>query len=204
MANQVEIREDQILKGSQFGEPMLVVKVKKIGNSLLEYDLVGQQSKTFRKVTLTASQISEMEIIDPTLSYSGDGHLLRIALQAYSLGIAYEFDPYFGLSISRVDPLPHQLEAFYEHLLKTPSVRFLLADDAGAGKTIMAGLLVRELKLRGLIERILVVCPANLTFQWQCELKEKFDEKFEDLRDLWCVINSELINGLSRIMSSPR
>ena len=57
-------------------------------------------------------------------------------------------------------------------------MRFLLADDAGAGKTIMAGLLIRELKLRGLADRVLVVCPANLTFQWQRELKEKFDEKF--------------------------
>ena len=104
--------------------------------------------------------------------------MLRLGLQAYALGIAYEFEPYFGLSISRVDPLPHQLEAVYEHLLKLPSVRFLLADDAGAGKTIMAGLLIRELKLRGLIERALVVCPANLAFQWQRELNEKFDEKF--------------------------
>jgi hypothetical protein len=63
----------------------------------------------------------------------GDGRLLRLGLQAYSLRIAYEFDPYFGFSISRVDPLPHQLEAVYEYLLKLPRVRFLLADDAGAG-----------------------------------------------------------------------
>ena len=101
------------------------------------------------------------------------------------------FGPYFGLSISRVDPLPHQLEAVYEHLLKLPSVRFLLADDAGAGR-LMAGLLIRELKLRGLIERVLVVCPANLTFQWQRELNEKFDEKFlvfkgSDIRDQFGV-----------------
>ena len=118
--------------------------------------------------------------------------MLRLGLQAYALGIAYEFEPYFGLSISRVDPLPHQLEAVYEHLLKLPSVRFLLADDAGAGKTIMAGLLIRELKLRGLIERVLVVCPANLAFQWQRELNEKFDEKFlvfkgSDIRDQFGV-----------------
>ena len=118
--------------------------------------------------------------------------MLRLGLQAYALGIAYEFEPYFGLSISRVDPLPHQLEAVYEHLLKLPSVRFLLADDAGAGKTIMAGLLIRELKLRGLIERALVVCPANLAFQWQRELNEKFDEKFlvfkgSDIRDQFGV-----------------
>ena len=132
--------------------------------------------------------MQHLTIADSTLSYGGDGQLLRLGLQAYSLGIAYEFDPYFGLSISRVDPLPHQLEAVYDYLLKLPSVRFLLADDAGAGKTIMAGLLIKELKLRGLAERVLVVCPANLTFQWQRELKEKFDERFlvlkgGDIRD---------------------
>ena len=91
-----------------------------------------------------------------------------------------------------MDPLPHQLEAVYEHLLKLARVRFLLADDAGAGKTIMAGLLIRELKLRGLAERIMVVAPANLAFQWQRELKEKFDEKFlvlkgGDIRDQFGV-----------------
>jgi len=117
---------------------------------------------------------------------------LRPAPAPYSLGIAYEFDPYFGLSISRVDPLPHQLEAVYDYLLKLARVRFLLADDAGAGKTIMAGLLIRELKLRGMCERILIVAPANLAFQWQRELKEKFDEKFlvikgEDIRDQFGV-----------------
>ena len=87
---------------------------------------------------------------------------------------------------------PHQLEAVYDYLLKLARVRFLLADDAGAGKTIMAGLLIRELQLRGLAERILIVGPANLAFQWQRELKEKFDEKFlvlkgSDLHDQFGV-----------------
>ena len=91
-------------------------------------------------------------------------------------------NPFFGLSISRVDPLPHQLEAVYENLLKLPTIRFLLADDAGAGKTIMAGLLLRELKLRGLVDRTLIVCPAALTFNWQRELREKFGEQFFVLR----------------------
>ncbi|MGH3086463.1 MAG: DEAD/DEAH box helicase, partial [Rubrobacteraceae bacterium] len=144
--------------------------------------LVGLQTEKFRNVTLTAKDVAGLKVQDTALTYDGDGHLLRLGLQAYSLGIAYEFDPYFGLSISRVDPLPHQLEAVYDYLLKAPRVRFLLADDAGAGKTIMAGLLVRELKLRGLADRILILCPANLTFQWQRELKEKFDEKFLLLR----------------------
>jgi superfamily II DNA or RNA helicase len=143
-------------------------------------------------VTLTTQDLATLTLQDTTATYQGDGQLLRLGLQAYALGIAYEFDPYFGLSISRVDPLPHQLEAVYDYLLKLPQVRFLLADDAGAGKTIMAGLLIRELKLRGLVERILIVCPANLKFQWQRELKDKFDEKFDrlegaDIRDQYGI-----------------
>ena len=102
--------------------------------------LVGPQSERFRRVTLTEADLAAITILDAEMSFDGDGHLLRLGLQAYALGIAYEFDPYFGLSISRVDPLPHQLEAVYDYLLKLARVRFLLADDAGAGKTIMAGL----------------------------------------------------------------
>ena len=192
MDTESPIREGQILSGPQFSEPMRVETVRTNGSGTWDAGLVGQQSERFRRVTLTSADISNLTIADSTLSYDGDGRLLRIGLQAYALGIAHEFDPYFGLSISRVDPLPHQLEAVYEHLLKLPSVRFLLADDAGAGKTIMAGLLIRELKLRNLVERVLVVCPANLTFQWQRELKEKFDEKFlvlkgNDIRDQFGV-----------------
>ena len=188
MGEDVEIREGQVLTGPLFSEPMRVVTVRSNGVGSVEAGLVGQRTELFRQVTLTSADIANLTIADSTLSYDGDGRLLRLGLQAYSLGIAYEFDPYFGLSISRVDPLPHQLEAVYDYLLKLPSVRFLLADDAGAGKTIMAGLLIRELKLRGLAERVLVVCPANLTFQWQRELKEKFDEQFfvlkgGDIRD---------------------
>ena len=186
------IREGQVLTGPLFSEPMRVVTVRASGPDYVEAGLVGQRSERFRQVTLTADDLANLTMADAVLSYDGDGQLLRIGLQAYALGIAYEFDPYFGLSISRVDPLPHQLEAVYEHLLKLPTVRFLLADDAGAGKTIMAGLLIRELKLRGLVERVLVVCPANLTFQWQRELREKFDEQFlvmkgGDIRDQFGV-----------------
>lgn len=141
--------------------------------------MVGLQTERFRKVTLTAEDIGKLTILDAAFNYGGDGQLLRLGIQAYSLGIAYEFDPFFGLSISRVDPLPHQLEAIYDYLLKLARVRFLLADDAGAGKTIMAGLLIRELEMRGLAERVLIVCPANLAFQWQRELREKFEAKFE-------------------------
>jgi superfamily II DNA or RNA helicase len=157
---------------------MRVETVHAAGTDAWALGLVGLQSERFRKVTVTTKDLESLTIIDSTANYLGDGKLLKLGLQAFSLGIAYEFDPYFGLSISHVDPLPHQLSAVYDHLMKLPRIRFLLADDAGAGKTIMAGMLMRELKLRGLADRILIVCPANLTFQWQRELSDKFHEKF--------------------------
>ncbi|NLN59465.1 MAG: DUF3883 domain-containing protein [Deltaproteobacteria bacterium] len=186
------IHEGCTLTGSLFNEPMRVETVRTGNDGTWTVGLVGTHTERFRKVTLTKQDIKGLTIHDSGFTFAGDGHLLRLGLQAYSLGIAWEFDPYFGLSISRVDPLPHQLEAIYDYLLKLARVRFLLADDAGAGKTIMAGLLIRELQLRGLAERILIVCPANLSFQWQRELKEKFDEKFlvlkgGDIRDQFGV-----------------
>ena len=185
-------RVGQTLIGPLFNEPMRVETVSSAGSASWVLGLVGAQSERFRRVTLAEADIASITILDAEMAFNGEGNLLRLGIQAYSLGIAYEFDPYFGLSISRVDPLPHQLEAVYDHLLKLARVRFLLADDAGAGKTIMAGLLIKELKLRGMCERILIVAPSNLAFQWQRELKEKFDEKFfvvkgDDIRDQFGV-----------------
>jgi len=178
MGDEPLVREGQLLVGPLFSEPMQVETVRQSAPGTWILGLVGSRTQQFRRVTLTPEEFKLLRIVEPIRSFDGDPNLLRLGLQAYALGIAYEFDPYFGLSISRVDPLPHQLEAVYDHLLKAPRVRFLLADDAGAGKTIMAGLLLRELKLRGLCDRVLIVCPANLAFQWQREMKEKFDEKF--------------------------
>jgi hypothetical protein len=184
--------EGQILTGPQFSEPVRAETVKADGApGSWVLGVVGTKTEKFRRVTLTEADLAQIAIQSATLAFDGDPNLLRLGLQAYALGIAFEFDPYFGVSISRVDPLPHQLEAVYDYLLKLAQVRFLLADDAGAGKTIMAGLLVRELKLRGLVDRILVVCPANLAFQWQRELKEKFDEKFEVIKALTFACSME-------------
>lgn len=182
MPEEPTLHVGQIIKGRHFNEPMRVVTVQANGRDSWIVGLAGLNTERFRSVTLTSREISELRVMNSGFTYDGDGQLLRLGIQAYSLGIAWEFDPYFGLSISRVDPLPHQLEAIYDYMLKLARVRFLLADDAGAGKTIMAGLLIRELQLRGLAERILIVCPANLAFQWQRELKEKFDEKFQVLK----------------------
>ena len=176
------IQPGQILAGPMFAEPVRVETVSANGAGSLTVGVVEIRSERFRRVVLTPADIARIEIGASVPTYDGNGALLRLGIQAHLLGIAYEYDPWFALSTSRVDPLPHQLDAVYNHLLQCPSVRFLLADDAGAGKTIMAGLLIRELKLRGLIERILVVGPANLSFQWQRELHEKFDEQFVVLK----------------------
>lgn len=83
-----------------------------------------------------------------------------------------------AVSVSQVDPLPHQIEAVYHNALEMPRLRFLIADDAGAGKTVMAGLIIKELQYRGLVERILIVAPGHLKYQWQREMKEKFGTGF--------------------------
>lgn len=142
---------------------------------------VGLKSRQFYDPILSLNQLKELEILSKE-SFDGDAKNFRLGIEAIRLALAYEYDPYFSLSIARVDPLPHQLEAVYDYFLRLPRIRFLLADDPGAGKTIMAGLLIKELKIRGLIKRILLVVPANLTFQWQREMKDKFREQFEIMR----------------------
>lgn len=112
------------------------------------------------------------------LPFTGDPQRFRLGIQALRLWLAHSLDPYAGLNASRIDPLPHQFEAVYEHLLARPVVRALLAHDAGAGKTIMAGLLIKELKRRQGIGRVLIVAPATLTTQWRRELLTKFGEDF--------------------------
>src|SRR5579885_897427 len=124
------LREGQILTGPLFNEPMRVETVRSNGPDTWIAGLVGAQSERYRKVTLTSQDLEKLVILDTAYGFDGDGRLLRLGLQAYALGIAYEFDPYFGLSISRVDPLSHQLEAVYDYLLKLSRVRFLLADES--------------------------------------------------------------------------
>jgi superfamily II DNA or RNA helicase len=146
--------------------------------------LVGKGLNTgqVHEPILNAEQVATLEAAPENAPFDGDPQRFRLGIEALRLGLAYEYDPYFALSIARVDPLPHQLEAVYDHFLRLPRIRFLLADDPGAGKTIMAGLLIKELKIRGLIKRTLIVTPASLSFQWQRELKDKFRENFEIIR----------------------
>jgi superfamily II DNA or RNA helicase len=111
--------------------------------------------------------------------FSADGSLFKLAAEALRIRMAARFDPMLAVHTSDLEPLPHQIEAVYGELLERTPLRFLLADDPGAGKTIMAGLYAKELILRGDAERILIVAPASLVEQWQEELAEKFGLRFE-------------------------
>ena len=179
--NPQDLKPNIIVRGPMFPEPVKVIRVVPMGGSI---KLVGQGMNTglVHQPILSPAQLANLEGSPEQQPFDGDATKFKLGVEALRLGIAYEYDPYFSLSIARVDPLPHQLEAVYDYFLRLPRIRFLLADDPGAGKTIMAGLLIKELKVRGLVKRILIVTPANLSFQWQRELKDKFQEKFEVVR----------------------
>ena len=112
-------------------------------------------------------------------SFDGDGAKLRLVSEAHRIKLAHLFDPLVAVHSSVVDPLPHQITAVYEEMLPRQPLRFLLADDPGAGKTIMAGLLIKELLIRGDLSRCLVCCPGNLADQWQDEMWRRFNLDFK-------------------------
>jgi SNF2 family DNA or RNA helicase len=114
-------------------------------------------------------------------SFDGDPAHFRLAAEAQRIRLAHLFDPLLAVHTSLVEPLPHQITAVYGEMLSRQPLRFLLADDPGAGKTIMAGLFVKELMLRGDLRRCLIVCPGSLAEQWQDELDDKFHLPFEIL-----------------------
>jgi superfamily II DNA or RNA helicase len=121
-------------------------------------------------------------------SMDSDGSLFRLVSEAKRIELAYLFDPFLAVQTSNLDPLPHQIEAVYSEMLPRQPLRYLLADDPGAGKTIMAGLFCKELMIRGDVERCLVIAPGSLVEQWQDELWQKFGLNFE-------ILTRELIEG---------
>ncbi len=132
---------------------------------------------------LARSQEADLSLVEKEQSWSftGDGDQLRLVSEAHRIRLAHLFDPMLAVSTSMVEPLPHQITAVYGEMIPRQPLRLLLADDPGAGKTIMAGLLMRELLVRGDLHRCLVVCPGSLAAQWQDELYQKFQLPFEIL-----------------------
>lgn len=126
-----------------------------------------------------AAAITETVPVESNAIAPVDAEKLRLFIESTRIRLAYAHDQQFAVSLSGIRTLPHQIEAVYQAMLPQPRLRFLLADDPGAGKTIMAGLLVKEMKLREAIERILILCPAPLTIQWQDEMLRWFGEPFD-------------------------
>lgn len=172
--------KNMVLEGPFWPEPVRVLNVEPFG-STLQVDAVGTRSCTFYPGTLLSEdQVVNLKLLagSRSMDFTGDPQAFHLAIEALRIRLAYEYDPHLAVNASSITPLPHQLDAVYRYMLKPALVRFLLADDPGAGKTIMAGLLLKELRFRGLAERILIVVPPLVARQWQEEMEEKFCEPF--------------------------
>lgn len=175
-----QIQPDNILRGPFWPEAVRVISIKSIGENQIRIEAVGLQTERFYKPILTPEDLKSVQIVEEkTFQFTGDGESSFLFLESHRIRNAFQFDPLYAVNISQIAPLPHQIEAVYHYIITNPRIRFLLADDPGAGKTIMAGLLLKELKYRGLVERTLIVVPGHLKDQWLREMKEKFQETFE-------------------------
>jgi superfamily II DNA or RNA helicase len=167
------------VRGMAGASPVEIVRTEWIGSDALNVVYRGADGPA--EVLLFRDAEPRLELVQASraFSFDGDGEAYRVASEAQRIRLAHLFDPYLAVHSSRIEPLPHQITAVYGEMLPRQPLRFLLADDPGAGKTIMAGLLIKELIIRGDLERCLIVAPGNLVEQWQDELKEKFDLTFD-------------------------
>lgn len=174
---------------SEFSEPVYIEEADGI-DDLVSLVVRTRDGRT-EQVIVPPEELSAA--LEQTAREESSGALANpldffLLIEAARIRLAYSFDPFFAVSLSGVQALPHQLQAVYERMLPQARLRFLLADDPGAGKTIMAGLLLKELKLRGVVGYVLILTPAPLTIQWQDELYSKFDETFD-------IVNSDMVGN---------
>jgi superfamily II DNA or RNA helicase len=182
------LQRGALLKGDYWPEPVRILAVEHLGTRV-RIEAVGVKSSQFYPCILSAAELEHVRVVDEAVwDFGGRGESFFLAMEAHRIRYAHQFDPLFAVSIAQVDPLPHQIEAVYHYILRNPRIRFLLADDPGAGKTIMTGLLLKELKYRGLVRRTLIVVPGHLKDQWLREMKERFNETF-------IVVDRSVINA---------
>src|SRR6266849_11108422 len=170
------------VKGLLPGGTVTIISVKRHGS--IGVELVYQDaSGNLGSELLYSDNVANLAIAAAGLpwSFDADGALFRLTSEAYRIRLAYLFDPLIAVHTSLIEPLPHQITAVYETMLSKQPLRYLLADDPGAGKTIMTGLLIKELMIRGDLRRCLIVAPGNLVEQWQDELSRKFHLPFDIL-----------------------
>ncbi|MBP6872704.1 MAG: DUF3883 domain-containing protein [Bacteroidales bacterium] len=191
------IEPGQIVKNLIPAEPVEILKLQQLGK-MISLTFRGVNSNLTNSKVITREQFENLETItkEGHFTFTGDPVRFKLYAEAERIHSAYQFDPLFAVNCSIVDPLPHQVEAVYHYLLPLPKIRFLLADDTGAGKTIMTGLLLKELIMRGIIERILIITPGGLTKQWQeDELGLKFNMPFK-------LVNRATFNAEPTIFTS--
>ncbi|MDI9331683.1 MAG: helicase-related protein [Alphaproteobacteria bacterium] len=175
---------EQITKGAQLagiepGKIVRVVSADPLGDNAVTVVYKTDDGRLGERVLFRSNE-SELHVasIGRPWSFDADGADFKLAAEAYRINLAHLFDPMMAVHTSNVEPLPHQITAVYESMLPRQPLRYVLADDPGAGKTIMAGLLIRELLMRADAARILIVSPGSLVEQWQDELFEKFGLSF--------------------------
>lgn len=175
-----EIAKDAQISGLVPSETVRIVNVDEIGP---DARLVAYRNAAGKLDEQTIFRADEhrlsLAMAGRAWAFDADPAAFKLALEAYRISLAHLFDPMMAVHTSNVEPLPHQISAVYEAMLPRQPLRFVLADDPGAGKTIMAGLLIRELVMRADAKRILIVSPGSLSEQWQDELLEKFGLEFE-------------------------
>jgi len=182
MAKLEDLQPNATVNGILPGCQVTVVGTQWFGSEALELTYKDAEGRV-ANVLLYRDDEDRLEVVEQgrPWSFDGDGSLFRLVSEANRIRLAHLFDPVLAVHTSLVEPLPHQITAVYESMLPRQPLRFLLADDPGAGKTIMAGLLIKELIARGDLQRCLVVCPGNLVEQWQDELYRRFQLHFEIL-----------------------
>lgn len=175
-----KLQKDLLVGGLLPDQFVRIVSVEHLGDDAVTVYYKDAQGQLGERLLFRSdeAQLSAQET-ETTDKFNASGKHYKLTLEAYRIQQAAQFDPMMAIHTSQVDPLPHQISAVYETLLPKQPLRFVLADDPGAGKTIMAGLLIKELKLRADATRILIVAPGALTEQWQEELDDKLDVQFE-------------------------
>ncbi|WP_373974152.1 helicase-related protein [Chitinibacter sp. SCUT-21] len=175
-----DIKIDAQLRGLIAEEIVRIVQVMPVGEHAVTVYYKDSQGRLGEQMLFRNDEFRlELAQSGRPWSFDASGAEFKLGLEAYRINQAHLFDPMMAVHTSNVEPLPHQISAVYEAMLPRQPLRFVLADDPGAGKTIMAGLLIRELLMRADAKRILIVSPGSLSDQWQDELLEKFGVQFE-------------------------
>ncbi|GAB4177291.1 MAG: helicase-related protein [Rhodocyclaceae bacterium] len=182
MSSLEDLRPKAVIRGILPDALVTVVSIDWHGSDALTLVYRGPDGRVAEEILYRHDE-ARIEIVEQgrPWSFDGDGALFRLVSEAHRIRLAHLFDPVLAVHTSLVEPLPHQITAVYETMLPRQPLRFLLADDPGAGKTIMAGLFIKELIARGDLERCLIVCPGSLAEQWQDELHRRFHLPFEIL-----------------------